>query len=360
MKRIISTAVTVFVLFAVFMGCNRKPQTGAAKNAQELTDFQLGHSIGTDQLLGYVAAEEGFFKEEGLNVTLTGFESNSELAAGLESGRLDVVFLGSVPTITYQAAGHDLTIFGGAMTGGHGYVLKTKYIPEGFKEGDISVLKGRNIASYKNSILDYELQVLLRENGIEIGEGPDKVNIIYFGGQTAAYSAFAGNQIDGVSVTPPWTYMANSEGHTVVYYCNKISLFENQPCCRQVALTKALAAKPDTYIAFERALIKAYKFSQENHEKTVEYVAKYVPIEKNVIEYEVYKGHALSHPDPDKKATTVLKRDVVGFGFTDGADFDLEKLYNIDIYRKALAQVIAKNPDDHFYKSMEARFNSAN
>ena len=356
----ISTALTVFVLLAVFTGCNAKKQTGTVKQAQELTDFQLGHTPTSNHLFGFIAAEEGFFKEEGLNVTLTQFPGAIELLSGLESGKLDAAFMGSVSAFAQQAAGHDISIFGGVMTNGHGYVLKNKYIPTDFREGDLTVLKGRNIAVAKNQTMDYELLYLLRKNGIGIGEGPDKVNIIYFGNNVEAFSAFAGDQIDGVSVFAPFTSIAKNQGHTVVYYCNTISDFENQPCCRQVALTSALGDRQDVYIAFERAIIKAYKFSQENHEKTIEHIAKYITINKNDLTYDVYGGYAINHPDPDKKATTSLKQGVVDFGFTNGVDFDLEKLYNIDIYRKALVQILARYPNDAVYKSLDTHFNSAN
>ncbi len=89
-------------------------------------------------------------------------------------------------------------------------------------------------------------------------------------------------------------------------------------------------------------------------------MAKYITIDKNDIEYEVYGGHALSYPDPDKKATTELKTGVVEFGYTKGADYDIEKQYNLDIYKKALAQVLAKNPNDSIYKSLDAHFKTAN
>jgi len=357
----ILTVAALFVLLAVFTGCRAKTQTGAAKNAKELTAFNLGHQLTTAHLLGFVAAEEGFFQEEGLNATLVLLGTNSEMVAALEAEKVDAVLLGSVPTITYQATGHDITIFGGAMTSGHGFVIKSKYVPADYREGDVTVLKGRNIATAKNSIQDYELQFLLRQNGIEIGEGPNKANIVYFAGAGAAsYAALSSNEIDAASVSPPFTSMAENDGHTVVFYCNRVKAFENQPCCRQVALTKNIAARPDTYTAFERALIKAYKFTQENHEKTIADVSKYVTIDAKTIEFEVYHGHALSNPDPDKKATTVLKKDLIEFGFTDGADYDIEKLYNIDIYRKALAQVLAEHPNDSFYISMESRFNSSN
>jgi len=353
--RVISLVVAVFVLLAIFTNCSK-----TEKKQKELTDFNLGYSTTTAHLLAFIAVEEGFFQEDGLAVTLTMFGSTPELIAGLESGKLDAAFIGGVGTVTNKAAGHDITVFGGAMSNGHGYVLESKFIPAGWKEGDISVLKGRNIAAVKNTVQDYELQFLLRQNGIEIGKGPDKVNIVYFGGYVDTYNAITSDEIDGGSVASPFSSIAKNAGHTVVYYCNNVSAFENQPCCRQVALTKSLSDKKDTYIAFERALIKAYKFSQENHAKTIEDVAKYIPVDKKDIEYEVYGGFAFSHPDPDKKATATFKKNIVEFGYTNGVDYDIDKLYNLDIYRKALEQILAENPNDPIYKLMEERFKAAN
>ncbi|MDR1508048.1 MAG: ABC transporter substrate-binding protein [Synergistaceae bacterium] len=361
MKKIVSILILALLSLSFFFVHNSSASDSSSnKGTPEKTTFALGHLNSTAHLLAFVAAEEGFFKEEGLTVTLTQFASAGELVAGLEGGQLDAAFIGSVPTIANQAAKHDITIFGGAMTNGHGYVIKSGLVPAGFKEGDITVLKGRNVASVKNSVQDYELLVLLEKTGIEIGAGSDKVNVVYFDSQKDAYNALAGNEIDAVSVYSPYASVARAAGHTVVYYCNEIEEFHDQPCCRQVALTAALAKNPNTYIAFERALIKAYKFTQDRREKTIEDVSKYITIEKSQIEYEVYGGHAKSVPDPDKKATVTLKNGVVEFGYTQGADYDIEKLYNTSIYQTALEQIIAENPNDIIYKDLKTHFDSAN
>ncbi|MDR0248608.1 MAG: ABC transporter substrate-binding protein [Oscillospiraceae bacterium] len=331
-----------------------------AKGTPEKTNFTVGTLNSTAHLLAFVADGENFFKEEGLTVTVSPFASSGELVAGLEAGSLDVAFIGSVPTVTNQAAGHDITIFGGAMTNGHGYVIKTDLVPAGFAQGDITVLKGKNVASVKNSIQDFELLVLLRDNGLEIGEGEDKVNVVYFGSQADAYNALAGAEIDAASVYSPYASVAVAAGHTVVYYCNEVEAFHDQPCCRQVALTSALAQYPNSYIAFERALIKAYKLVQQDRQKTIDHVEKYIKIEKSQIEYEVYGGHAQSVPDPDKKATVTLKNGVVEFGYTDGKDYDIEPLYNTELYKTALEQLIAEYPDESVYKDLKTHFDTAN
>ncbi|MDR1910209.1 MAG: ABC transporter substrate-binding protein [Spirochaetaceae bacterium] len=323
-----------------------------AGDAAALRPFKLGHLNSTAHLLAFVAQEENFFRDEGLDAELIQFSSASELAAGLESGKLDVAFIGSVPIITFQATGHDLTIFGGAMTNGHGYVIKSNLVPPGFQEGDITVFRGRNVASVRNSVQDFELLVLLRNAGLTPGVD---VNIVYFASQTEAYNALQNREIDGVSVYSPYASRARDEGYTVVYYCNEKEEFHDQPCCRQVAYTPALNANPDLYLAAERALIRAYRFSQQDRGRTVDHVSKYIPLRRDLVEYEVYGGHSVSRPDPDKQATVALKEGVVEFGYTN--DYNIEPLYNTAIYRRALEGLAGENPGDPVYRDLLAHFN---
>ena len=324
----------------------------AVLGAPEKTDINIGYLNSTAHLLAFVAQEEGYFKEEGLKVTLTQFSSAAELVNGLESDKLDVAFIGSVPTLTFQSQGHDVSIFGGAMTNGHGYVIKSEFADK--DELGVEILKGRNVASVKNSVQDAELQILLKNAHIEIGEGDDKVNIVYFDSQKDAYAALLNSSIDAASVYSPYASLAKSQGYKVVYYCAHEKALENQPCCRQVAKTSALSDNPNTYIALERAFIKAYHFTQTDHEGTVKDVKKYIDIDEDFIDTEVYGGYSVSSPDPDKKGTLTLKDTIIELGYTD--DYDIEPYYNTDIYKTALESIIAEGSDE-IYKLLEDHFN---
>ncbi len=324
----------------------------ASLGTPEKPDVNIGYLNSTAHLLAFVAQEEGYFKDEGLNVTLTQFSSAGELVNGLESDKLDVAFIGSVPSLTFQSQGHEVSIFGGAMTNGHGYVIKPEFAEK--DELGVEILKGRNVASVKNSVQDAELQILLKDAGIEIGEGEDKVNIVYFDSQKDAYAALSNATIDAASVYSPYASLAKSQGYKVVYYCAHEEALKNQPCCRQVAKTDALNANPNTFTAIERAFIKAYHFSQTDHEKTVQDVKTYIDIDEEFINTELYGGYGSSSPDPDKQGTAALKDTIVSLGYTE--DFDLEPHYNTEIYRNALSSILAENSDE-IYKSLEDHFN---
>jgi NitT/TauT family transport system substrate-binding protein len=84
-------------------------------------------------------------------------------------------------------------------------------------------------------------------------------------------------------------------------------------------------------------------------------VNKYIPLARELVEYEVYGGHSVSTPDPDKKATVALQKDVVAFGYT--KDYDIEPLYNTAIYKAALDSLLKVNPNDAIYKGLLDHFN---
>ena len=341
MKKIIGIiAASVFALCSL----SAKPK---------LNKFTLGHLNSTAHLLAFVAQEEGYFKQEGLSATLLQFASAGELAAGLESGKLDAAFIGSVPSITFQSNGRNLTIFGGAMTNGHGYVIKKQFT--GGKDNlGVQVLKGRNVASVKNSVQDAELLLLLKNAGIKVGKGADEVNIVYFDSQKDAYAALQNSSIDAASAYSPYTSLAKGQGYNVVYYCADEPALENQPCCRQIAYTPALEKNPALYKSFERALIKAYKFTQENQAKTIKDVKKYIDINEDYIKTEVYGGFSTSSPDPDKQGTKKLKDTVVELGYT--KDYDIESYNNTSIYKEALDSLIKENPNDKVYAELKVHF----
>jgi NitT/TauT family transport system substrate-binding protein len=237
------------------------------------------------------------------------------------------------------------------MTNGHGYVIKSEFADK--DELGVEILKGRNVASVKNSVQDAELQILLKNAGIETGEGKDKVNIVYFDSQKDAYAALLNKNIDAASAYSPYTSLAKSQGYKVVYYCAHEKALENQPCCRQVAKPSEVNANPNTFTALERAFIKAYHFTQTDHGKTVKDVKKYIDIDEDFIDTEVYGGYSVSSPDPDKQGTLTLKDTIVELGYTE--DFDIEPHYNTGIYKAALDSIIAEGSDD-IYDSLKEHF----
>ncbi|MDR2484888.1 MAG: ABC transporter substrate-binding protein [Treponema sp.] len=319
-----------------------------------LEPFNLGHLNSTAHLLGFVAKEEGFFAEEGLAVTLTQAASSGELLKGLEDRKLDAVFLGSVPAITFQSQGRDISMFGGAMTNGHGFVIRPEFT-ENRSSWDITILRGRKVASVENSMQDVELLFMLNRAGLDKDRDLERV---YYPSQEAAYNALITGEVDAAPVYSPYSSMAQGMEFDVVFYCADEADFAEQPCCRQVALTDTLNRKAETFEAFERALIKAYWFSLTNRDRTLADVAKYINIKREYIDYEVYGGLSVSSPDPDKKATIRVKDRIVSLGYA--KDYDINRLYNTGIYKNALDSLAKADQDNPVYRRLQSYFAAYN
>lgn len=355
------TTAAAFSLFGL-TGCSSSA-SGASKSSasgdKPTYNVGIGHLNSTAHLLAFVAKEEGFFDDEGVNATLTQFSSGSELVSGLESGKLQVVFLGSVPALVNQSTGHDISIFGGAMTNGHGVVIKASSV-QGVPDDQINVetLKGKSVAVPRVTVQELELYQNLANHGLTYGEddGSD-VNIVHFESQKDAYNALSNDTIDAATVYSPYTSVAVAAGHKIVYTCSQEEAFKNQPCCRQVALTSELSSNPDQFVAVERALIKAYAFYKDsaNKDKVIQDVKTYIDIPEDEIDYEIFTpDYCDSNPDPDKQATAKLKQGAVEFGYLD--DFDLDSHYNLDIYKQALSELTSEDSSNTYYQQLQQHF----
>lgn len=350
---ICGVALTGLIALGGLVGCSTSPASPHASDTAG-EPFALGHLNSTAHVLAFVAQEEGYFADEGLDVSLVQLSSGTEMVSALEAGKLDAAFIGSVPAIVAQSNGHDVSIFGGAMSNGHGYVIDPKHT-KGLDEWDVTILRGKTVAVPRTTVQEAELLQILDHYGLTYAEDDSAdVRLVYFDSQKDAYAALASPEIDAASCYSPYTAIAVDDGYSIVYRCSDEDLFQNQPCCRQVALTERLEADPDVYEAFERALIRAYAFTQDNHDQTVSDVRRYIDIPDAQIAFELYEGYATSSPDPDKQATANLKDDIVAFGYT--ADYDIEPLYDIGIYDRALAAVEAENPSGEWYRQLRAHF----
>lgn len=360
-SKIAATAATAALAVSLALtGCAGSDSAGASASGEASQEAQytinVGHLNSTAHVLAFVAQEEGFFADEGINATLTQFSSSAELVSGLESEKLDVSLIGSVPTLVNASSGHEISIFGGAMTNGHGVVIKSKYT-EGLDDWDVSILKGKNVAVPVNTVQQLETYEALASAGLTYGEGDGyDVQITLFESQKDAYNALANDEIDAVTTYSPYTSIAVADGYSVVFNCADLEQFQNQPCCRQVALTSALDSQPEKFEAFERAMIKAYEFYKSNHEKTIADVKTYIDIPEDEIEYELYTdGYCDSNPDPDYLATANLKAEALDFGYIEN-DFDLDEHYNLSIYESALDSLASEDASNATYAQLKEHF----
>lgn len=319
--------------------------------------MDLGYLASTGHLLYFVAQEEGFFKDEGLNVTLHKFENGPGLLSALESNKLDAAAMGSPETTSYISQGHDISVIGGIMSEGHALVVKKDVVKGENKKqyyGNLNLLKGRTIAVAKDGTEDMIWQEALKHAGIKIGKGKNEVHFKYVDSGTSAYTATKSSSVDGALLFTPNHALAEKDGMVTLQYSGDVKGYDNHPCCRNVAQTEDIKADPDKYEAFLRALIKAYKFYRDNKDETVKDITKYVDVDPSIIKSETYNNWISMNPDPDKKSFETWKDTMEDLGYV--KHFNLDKNFNTKLYKDALNEILKEYPNDKDYKYLKKHY----
>jgi len=339
--------ILCLVISSLLAGCGS--QNAQSQNAESLTKLSVGYLPSPGHLLYFIAQEEGYFKEEGLDVELVMFnENNSELAA-LESGKIDVGAFGSSELVTYMAQGHDLAVFAGAMKAGHGIIVKDSVV-EGIpkEEWSLELLVGKKIGVESVD----SGHIVYREALKQLGYGDDDVEFVIFGDGADAYASLKNDAIDAAILYAPYRILAENEGYTILSNSGDVDGFHDHVCCRQAALTTKLKEEPETYKNFLRALIKAYKFYKENREGSINDIAVYVDVEKELLAADTYDYDVeIANPDPDVANMTTFYKALVDLGFVN--EFEVSKFLTSDLYEQALEELIKENPDDAVYSELK-------
>ena len=135
----------------------------------------------------YVAIEEGYFKDEGLDLTLiTGFGADKTMTAVI-SGEADIGFMGAEASIyTYQEGATDPVVNFAQLTQRAGNFLVAREEMPDFKWED---LKGRKVlGGRKGGMPEMVFEYILKQNGLDPQKDLSIDQSIDFGATAAAFT----------------------------------------------------------------------------------------------------------------------------------------------------------------------------
>ena len=140
----------------------------------------------------YIAIEEGYFKDEGINLDLvTGFGADKTMTAVL-SGEADIGFMGSEASIyTYNEGANDYVVNFAQLTQRAGNFLVAREEMPDFKWEDLKgklVLGGR-----KGGMPEMVFEYILRQNNLDPAKDVEIDQSIDFGSTAAAFSGGQGD-----------------------------------------------------------------------------------------------------------------------------------------------------------------------
>lgn len=259
-------SVTALALITMGMlGCGEKKEP-ASGDLTTVTLNEVAHSI--FYAPQYVAIEEGYFAEEGIDLQLiTGFGADKTMTAVL-SGEADIGFMGSESSIyVYSQNPDDYIVNFAQLTQRAGNFLVAREPVENFQWSD---LKGKDIlGGRKGGMPQMVFEYILKKNNLDPAADMNIDQSIDFG---ATAAAFSGGQGDFTVEFEPGASTLEKEG--AGYVVASLGIDSGYvPYTAYSAKQSFLKEHPELVQGFTNALQKGMDYVQ-NH--TPEEIAKVI------------------------------------------------------------------------------------
>ena len=184
-KWISLAAAVVLAVTALPMGVFAAKKDSTEEKLTKVTLNEVAHSI--FYAPQYVAIEEGYFKDEGLDLTLvTGFGADKTMTAVI-SGEADIGFMGAEASVyAYQEGATDAVVNFAQLTQRAGNFLVAREEMPDFKWED---LKGKKVlGGRKGGMPEMVFEYILRKNGLDPQKDLTIDQSIDFGYTAAAFT----------------------------------------------------------------------------------------------------------------------------------------------------------------------------
>jgi NitT/TauT family transport system substrate-binding protein len=299
----------------------------------------------TGQAKFFVAKERGIFAEEGLDVELAIFTSGADGIAAFRAEKLDAGAFGTATPLAHISRGEDALIIAGIM-GQDSMYITTPENADAVKS--VKDLKGKKIAVVRLASGDVVLRWALHQNGIDLKKD---VQFIELKNPTAVIEAVKKGQADVGAIWGPYDQGAAEKGFKVVL--NSADLLPGHPCCRLIVRTGELNTRGDVWVRLLRSLLKAELYSRSDdaahRENTVNDIAKYVKLDKELIKNAFYGARLDQTTDPNADGLQKIW-DIMNFIKVIDSRDDIQNFIEPGPYRTALESLIREAPNEAFWQ----------
>jgi NitT/TauT family transport system substrate-binding protein len=225
-----------------------------------------------------LGAEKGFFRDEGIDLSLRVVFGGPEIAAKFDSGRLPIGEIGTPPGLTALAKGARFKIVGSGVRRG-----AVQYFVAHPQFADWHDLPGSTLGVLsRGSCSDWYMREVLMHYGID----PDAdVTILGLGARyPEILQMLAGNKLDGAIMSEPHVTIGEQAGLFKVWLgVNRLDFLPPMQWTIAVANTGVLAADPDLVAAVLRGCRRSYHYAADNRDEWADFGAHYFAIPRQTM-----------------------------------------------------------------------------
>ena len=272
--KLVSIMMALLVLAGTLAGCSQSGEVTSSKDENpEAITLKVAYMPNYGSLWAIEnAIAQGYLDEEGITVELTEFQDGPTIIAAMESGSIDVGYIG-------QGA-HKLCIQGKASIFALSHISNGDAVIGGPNVKTIADLKGKKVAYSSGTSSEDILVNTLAKEGLTLKDikaydmdAASIVTAILSGGVDAA-ATWSPNSLKILEELDGATLLANN----LTFADTTVSL------ASWIATPDYAANNHDTLVKFTRALFKAMDYSAKDHqEETAELIAKQVAQDKDTV-----------------------------------------------------------------------------
>lgn len=263
---------------------------GAAPAAAERITVGLT-SLSPSALPIFAADQKGYFKEEGLDVSLPVFKSGTENSQAVLAGEVQIAFGSITEVLQLRKAQQDARFFWGISN----FMPFKLYARPEIKS--VQDLKGKKLAISKfGAQSDYLTQFTLRRFGVE----PIKeAAILQVGSTPARYAALKSGAVDATIMWFPQTLVAEKEGFRMLV--DLAEIIPDWGYLGYYSLASVLGGQRETVVKYIRAHQRGVRDVKENPELGIGILMQKLKYPRDVAEAG-YKEYVKSFPDDGRLA----------------------------------------------------------
>lgn len=238
---------------------------GAEQSAAETTRVTMAHDGSTQSAAVSLGIDQGFFREEGLEIEYTTVGQPSATVAALQSGELDVGSVPTIPAIYALAQGINLT----ALAGSSGYPSDGQdmnkydtisiYVSPNSSITRPKDLEGKNIGLPGRGTVH---EVLVSNAILEDGGDPTKVQWIVLD-NTSRVSFLIEGKVDAAGLSSPFVEQAADRGAKLLEKPG-IDFYQEGGLISAWFASQKIAADSDLMAKLQRAIHKSNTYANEN------------------------------------------------------------------------------------------------
>jgi ABC-type nitrate/sulfonate/bicarbonate transport system substrate-binding protein len=261
-----------FAALVVVFGTPSAAQTAPPAALTEVTYANLGRSSGEWPL--YIADHEGFFRDEGIKLTIVPFNGPQDVANAVASKSVD---LGDVQTDTgIDAIAHslDIRIIAPALTTVPYRLLVLPTITSWPQLKGVTISLGSRNGS---TILAYKR--LLKAHKVDDGD----FSIMVAGNSSLRLAALKSRQVQATMLAQPYDFLAQSQGMRVMADSSEV-MGKDWVFAAILANNAWATANRATVVRFLRAYRRAIDFAYAHRAEAVAILAPIVNVDRDTAE----------------------------------------------------------------------------